>query len=483
MSDLINNTEISDDATTNKQDSVTNDNYSPQNEKKTNNKKTTIAVIVALSVAVIVAVVILFVFFSGDDNLKKAKDNYLPPAVVFTFEDILYDDTNDNVDVTYDDNGRIQSIWYFVNDTEYVQDVYYNDIDNKVDVVINHQSGEIEKDSIDYSDIESDEPIVIVDDFYISSPDYGEEDTDDTEYTPPVDNDYWKQLYKDRIDKYVSEETYNDEPFFSLLLIDDDDIPELLISGPSHAMASTLCWVYDDKLYETATGYTISEGITYIERSGLVRVVGMWQGAGGETINELKYGEFTEIASGEFDTAVNHTYKWEGESVSKSEYSKKLNSVFDTESARDSIEITYTYDEVKTAIDNFTATPPQDLYIDEPSLEDVIEQGVWVDYSVQSPSYTAFSFSSGNVEIKQYSFWYGELKHEYTYTGTYTISGDTVTISADNYNLDWNYISEYDEMQYTITNDPIYEGTIRVFHYDSAPDGATAQSDCKNIAV
>ncbi len=165
-------------------------------------------------------------------------------------------------------------------------------------------------------------------------------------------NNTWKQLYKDCINEYISEVDYKDDVEFSLVFIDNDDIPELVAGIPSHINAATLFWVYNDDLNEEVMGYTVSEGFTYIEKSGLIRICSQWQGTGGDTIFELSNGELLEIASGTFNN-VDYKCTWNGESVGPMDYDHMLNEVFFELDAKDVVETVYGYDSIISVIDSF----------------------------------------------------------------------------------------------------------------------------------
>ncbi|MBE6824426.1 MAG: hypothetical protein E7513_03665 [Ruminococcaceae bacterium] len=168
----------------------------------------------------------------------------------------------------------------------------------------------------------------------------------------PKKEETWKLLYKERINAYISEANNKNEVEFSLVLIDDDSIPELVIGGPSHITAATLCWVYDGSLNENAMGYTISEGFTYIERSGLIKICSQWQGSGSDTIYDLMQGRLIEIVSGTFST-MNNSYTWNGESVPAMDYDYMLNDVFSEENAKNVAETVYDYDSIFSVIDSY----------------------------------------------------------------------------------------------------------------------------------
>lgn len=163
--------------------------------------------------------------------------------------------------------------------------------------------------------------------------------------------DTWKILYKERIDKFISQNN-KDDIMFSLVLIDENSIPELVMGGSSHLDTATLCWIYDETLYEEQVGYMTSEGFTYIKQSGLIDIRSQWQGSGGDTIYELKEDSLTEIASGTFNN-VNYNCTWNGTSVPPMDYDYMLNDVFSRAHAKDVVETTYSYSDVFSAIDSY----------------------------------------------------------------------------------------------------------------------------------
>ena len=170
--------------------------------------------------------------------------------------------------------------------------------------------------------------------------------------TEKKNEDTWKHLYKKRIDTYISGTNDKDNAIFSLVLIDDDSIPELVMGSTSHIEPAVLCWVYDNKLCEKQMGYMISGGFTYVECSGLIDICSQWQGSGGDTIYELMQGTLVEIANGTFNK-MNHTYTWEGNSVPAMDYDYMLCEIFPRGNAKDVSDTTYSFEQILSVIDSY----------------------------------------------------------------------------------------------------------------------------------
>lgn len=449
------------------------------------------AIIIASCAIVITLIVIsIFVFASDsdEDDIKKAKDEFLPPAQVVEIDYLSKDPSNDQITFEYDEYKRIIKCRYAIKNFEYEQQNNYDDNSQQIQIDVLYKDKVIVEQTFDYADVLVGEKVTTVEDYFISSPDYREVSSTGAEKPakPQTEthNDNWKQLYKDRINTYMNGEARSEDVQFSLILIDDNDVPELLISYPSHMSSSLLCWVYDDNLYEDHSVYTISQGVTYIEKSGRFREHSIFQGAGGDKVCEIDCDQIVVLGSGEVDEAVNYTYEWEGESLSKEEYNNKLNVIFDTSVAKDSVEVIYTYDEILDVIDDYGNEIAQDVDTSyTTSLSDVLEDGYWVDYSPQAPMFSAYSFENDKVTKIEYSFQNGKVEYFSSSSGGYTISGNSVTCIFDDYTQSFDYLYEYDEMQYTITDDPYYEGTLRVFHYDTIPEYSVAEADSKNRVV
>lgn len=464
-------------------------NYDNSNKPKLSRKALWGIIIAACAIIVVLIVVSIFAFLQNgeDKDLKKAKDEFLPPAQVVEIDYSSDDPSNDQITFGYDEFNRVEECRYFIKEREYVQNNIYNYESQIIEIKVFYKDYIIIEEEFDYIDISSGEKFTTVEDYYISSPDYKEVTSAITDEGVRPTGD-WKQLYKDRINKYMNEESVTDDVQFSLILIDDNDVPELLISLPSHATASLLCWVYDDTLYEEYSGYTISQGITYIEKTGYVRVNSIYQGAGGDSIYELYHSSFSELCSGEVDE-MNNEYTWDNRSVSKEEYYNSLNELFDTDVAKDSVEVIYSIDEIMTAIDEYGTNETEEIIVDDEviaqvkTFPDVLYDGYWVDYSPQSEMFSTYTFDGGTVIKTDYSFLNSKVEYITSETGSITIRDNNVTAIFDEYTITFEYVADSDEMHYTIYDDPFYEGTYRVFHYDTLPSASVAKKDSKNRVV
>ncbi len=222
---------------------------------------------------------------------------------------------------------------------EYNQVYTYDDSKNKVTIITYSNNTIVDEKVIELSEYSNNDLFDIVAGYYVNKIDNAEDDT------------VWKELYLDYIDKYVAEYG-NSEDSYNLVFFNGDEIPELIICGPSHTTSTHFCWVYNNKLSHLNLNWAGSNGVTYIERKGLLRDCGNWQGCGQDTIYNFNGKDTEKIYSGKFDYQLN-SFTWDSENVNENEYSKLLNSVFDTSKAKSVIDNFYTKNEIITAIKNY----------------------------------------------------------------------------------------------------------------------------------
>lgn len=277
--------------------------------------------------------------YQTSDNVDEIVSSYKPPAEVLNIDLSKDDPSNDDIMFSYDSKGRISNCRYTTDGIEYNQIYNYDDAEKKVTITTYSNSIVVDEKIIDLSDYSNNGFFDIVDGYYINII-YNTED-----------NSSWKQLYLDYIDKYVSE--YGDnEDYYNLIFVNDDEIPELIICGQSHITSTYFCWVYNDKLLQLNLNWAGSDGVTYIERNALLRDCGNWQGNGQDTIYNFDGKDINIISSGKFDHTLD-SFTWENKSVSESEYKQCMKSVFDTTKAKSAIDNYYTKDEIITAIKNY----------------------------------------------------------------------------------------------------------------------------------
>ncbi len=145
-----------------------------------------------------------------------------------------------------------------------------------------------------------------------------------TKPKPAVDD--WRRAYIAFLKKYMREAENPDICGFSLVYIDDDDIPELVVrDGDAHVSAA---WVYtcvDSEVVELVGDLSGTfGGIDYAEREGLIFSNVTYHGYGTTTIYRVDSGSCEEVVSlfsNEAGVAAGmEEYKINDESVSKEEY-------------------------------------------------------------------------------------------------------------------------------------------------------------------
>lgn len=129
---------------------------------------------------------------------------------------------------------------------------------------------------------------------------------------------------------------------YSLIYLDNDEIPELYFLSCEEARGEAVATYYNKHLVTLELSNTSSAD--YIEKQGLIY---HHPAKYPVSVYELKNGVFSKITSGEYswdyeqgekiypdsqDRPANQ-YKWENISVSEQEFDEKLNAVFDTESS------------------------------------------------------------------------------------------------------------------------------------------------------
>lgn len=165
--------------------------------------------------------------------------------------------------------------------------------------------------------------------------------------------DSWKQLYID----YVNEMSeYFD---FSLIRLNNDDIPELCLTGKTAVVGDMLCWVSNNSLQKiNSLGCS---GTYYIENTGLLKNSGGQFGNyfdnvfsfDGESLEQTVKGYYHE----EYDDNGNFTYNFiytiDDNEVSKTEYSQAIAYAFDSSNAKKVSDEKYSKDKIIEIINNY----------------------------------------------------------------------------------------------------------------------------------
>lgn len=161
-----------------------------------------------------------------------------------------------------------------------------------------------------------------------------------TDYKPEP----WETAYADYIDNMWDGKKPDYRFNFSLIYLDDNDIPEMFIKTSSEAGGEIVLTYYDNEIKQQQLSRI---GSIYIERSGLIYSNNGHMGIYPVQIRKLENGEFSVIGSGdkmfrngmengelyELDEEGNpiSDYKWEGESVNEETFNNKIDEIFDRE--------------------------------------------------------------------------------------------------------------------------------------------------------
>lgn len=147
--------------------------------------------------------------------------------------------------------------------------------------------------------------------------------------TESIKDTSWKKEYIDFLNK-LDNDIYAG---YNLVLLDDDDIPELLAIGAGRVTPSYLCWVNDGELCEynkmILQFYYFEKENRFLIRSG-------FNPSSWDEIDEISDNEITTVSEGvTVSLTGQESYKWNGEETgSLSAYEIALNSEFDTNNAK-----------------------------------------------------------------------------------------------------------------------------------------------------
>ena len=160
----------------------------------------------------------------------------------------------------------------------------------------------------------------------------------------------WQEAYINFINKPQSTIwTLENSSDYSLIYVDDDDIPELYIHTGIMATGAFIVSFYDGKVRAMNRE---RGGIEYIEYDGLL--YSGWGNAGFYPCNVymLEKGEFSEIGTGWASENndvekgfLGYDYFWEGSLTTEEEYNVCLNKLIDTSQCIEPAEL-YTKDEI-----------------------------------------------------------------------------------------------------------------------------------------
>ena len=165
--------------------------------------------------------------------------------------------------------------------------------------------------------------------------------------TEKTEDAAWKQLYIDFLDS-LDQSKYCG---YSLVYINEDDIPELVASGSAHVVPGILCWVYNGKLCQ---GNVPFMGFEYFERQNKYFCEEGYTGQGFDYVRRINGSVAEDVVTGEFCiNAGNEYYRWNGvDYADADEYSAARAKDFDRDAA-DTVAGTVSYEEICKQIQEF----------------------------------------------------------------------------------------------------------------------------------
>lgn len=149
----------------------------------------------------------------------------------------------------------------------------------------------------------------------------------------------WQEAYTDFIDQLGEKSDYH---WFSLIYLDEDEIPELFFNSGGEAGGEFVVTFYEGERREVHLSRT---GTKYIAGSGLLYTNTGHMGLYPVTVTKLENGEFSVIGEGvsmfrsdedgqyilDEDEVPLRDYQWEGKDVSEEEYDAAIDTLFDRE--------------------------------------------------------------------------------------------------------------------------------------------------------
>ncbi len=237
---------------------------------------------------------------------------------------------------------------------------------------------------------------------------------------PGADQLIWKEKYLDYLRSISDADTYE----YDLIYLDDDDIPELYIDTQVMAGGTWLITCYNGKIQDVDTGEY--DGLSYIERSGLIHISTGHGGGYEDRIVKLKKGEFSILKSGYYsqmpdgNDGVDEQYCWDGEEVTSEEYFTGIEKAYD----KTKEQVTtgqYTYHELYALLTGEESTTNKEMSAEEmyQAASDMIGDRVGLVYGSYFWSFCKYEGNPADC------FWgYGDMS--IPYTSITEVSGDTV---------------------------------------------------------
>lgn len=155
--------------------------------------------------------------------------------------------------------------------------------------------------------------------------------------------DDWRKAYEEYLWNVWGRNNVGKTFLYSLIYVNDDDIPELVLDGMVEA-SGCLILTYKDGYIDVLQ--TSRLFFSYEERKNLLNNSEGCQGAYYDDIYKIKDGKWKRVATGYYEEFINEEaerdekgryickyYSWNGEETTYKEYYKKLEQVYDEENA------------------------------------------------------------------------------------------------------------------------------------------------------
>jgi len=161
------------------------------------------------------------------------------------------------------------------------------------------------------------------------------QNADDREQAAESDEAEWKNVYLSYLDKLEGADTCT----YSLIYVDEDDIPELVIDTGFEAGGCMILTFHDGVL----DGWQSSRlNVTYIEKGNLICNSDGNMGYYYDSVFTIRNGKWCYVDGGQWGDGPDgpqldenddylYVYRWDGEDVSEEEYRTRLNEVYPLE--------------------------------------------------------------------------------------------------------------------------------------------------------
>ena len=158
--------------------------------------------------------------------------------------------------------------------------------------------------------------------------------------------DEWKQSYLEYIQE---DQDFIEETTYDFCYIDNDRIPEIVISYGVEASGTRIISYQNGEVIEV--NLSRLGGLQYIEKQGLLYNSTMIMGVISDEVYRLDDGRFTRLGFGERTLMDDHgnefTYRWEDQDVNEKEYLEHIEALFDSEKAiKEDVELPFFKGEV-----------------------------------------------------------------------------------------------------------------------------------------